>query len=271
MGASADTTWSDSCPHDRKRHSQGLTPGSPKHPAPVESSDKTGCEPADRVVTARHPNHLWHVDLTVVPTSAGRWVPWFPFSVRQVWPFVWHVAFVVDHFSRAVIGFAVFRKEPTAEETVSVKAAAVATAGKAPRHLVTDKGSQFTSKRFRQWCLAKGIRQRFGAVGKYGSIAVIERFIKSVKMECTRRIAIPMGLNDLREELTMYVRWFNQVRPHQTLDGQTPAEIYAARPLPHASRQGHNADLPAVALHVRRFKGRRHLPVIELTQLDHAA
>ncbi len=32
--------------------------------------------PSTRVVTARRPNHVWHVDLTAVPISAGFWAPW---------------------------------------------------------------------------------------------------------------------------------------------------------------------------------------------------
>jgi hypothetical protein len=31
-----------------------------------------------RVVTARQPNHLWHVDLTIVPTALGFWTSWVP-------------------------------------------------------------------------------------------------------------------------------------------------------------------------------------------------
>jgi transcriptional regulator with XRE-family HTH domain len=31
--------------------------------------------PNTRVVTAKHPNHVWHVDLTTVPTSVGIWAP----------------------------------------------------------------------------------------------------------------------------------------------------------------------------------------------------
>ena len=30
-----------------------------------------GAAPSTRVVTADRPNHVWHVDLTAVPTSAG--------------------------------------------------------------------------------------------------------------------------------------------------------------------------------------------------------
>jgi transposase InsO family protein len=66
-----------------------------------------------RVVTARHPNGVWHVDLTTVPTGTGFWAPWIPFALPQSWPFCWWVAVVIDHFSRAVVGFAVFRDHST--------------------------------------------------------------------------------------------------------------------------------------------------------------
>lgn len=39
--------------------------------------------PLTRVVTAKGPNHVWHIDLTAVPTSAGFWVSWLPFSLPQ--------------------------------------------------------------------------------------------------------------------------------------------------------------------------------------------
>jgi transposase InsO family protein len=63
--------------------------------------------------------------------------------------------------------------------------------GAAPRHLITDHGSQFTDEAFGRWCARRRIRQRFGAVGKYGSIDVVERFIGSMKNECTRRLLVP--------------------------------------------------------------------------------
>ena len=36
---------------------------------------------ASRIVTAKYPNHVWHVDLTVVPTGVGFWCSWFPFAL----------------------------------------------------------------------------------------------------------------------------------------------------------------------------------------------
>jgi len=31
--------------------------------------------PCTGIVTAKRPNHVWHVDLTAVPTSVGFWAP----------------------------------------------------------------------------------------------------------------------------------------------------------------------------------------------------
>ena len=68
---------------------------------------------APRVVTARKSNYLWHVDLTTVPTALGFWTSWVPFALPQVWPFCWWLAVAVDHFSRRVMGFAVYRALPS--------------------------------------------------------------------------------------------------------------------------------------------------------------
>ncbi len=69
-----------------------------------------------RRVVARYPGHTWHVDLTTVPTRAGFWVPWFPFSLPQRWPFCWWVAVAVDQVSRTLVGFAIFDHSPTVTE-----------------------------------------------------------------------------------------------------------------------------------------------------------
>jgi hypothetical protein len=75
-------------------------------PVPEEAATLEVIEP--RVVTARRPGDVWHVDLTTVPTGSGFWVPWVPFTLPQSWPFCWWVAVVLDHFSRVLVGFALF-------------------------------------------------------------------------------------------------------------------------------------------------------------------
>ena len=56
-----------------------------------------------RVLTARYPNHVWHVDLTTVPTALGFWIPWVPFAKPQMWPFCWWVALAVWTPSRSEV------------------------------------------------------------------------------------------------------------------------------------------------------------------------
>ena len=85
--------------------------------------------------------------------------------------------------------------------------------GSKPRHVMTDKGGQFFCKEYKAWCRDRGIRLRFGAVGKQGSVAVIERFFRSMKEECTRQIRVPFGLGAMPRELASYVIWHNEHRP----------------------------------------------------------
>ncbi len=46
-------------------------------------------KPNSPVVTAKRPNHVWHVDLTVVPILRGAWAAWLPGALPQCLPFCW--------------------------------------------------------------------------------------------------------------------------------------------------------------------------------------
>jgi transposase InsO family protein len=236
-----------------------------------------------RVVTARRPGDVWHIDLTTVPTGTGFWVPWIPFALPQSWPFCWWVAVVIDHLSRAVLGFAVFRDRPTSGDIQRFLDRAIRCNAGPPRYVITDKGRQFWCGSFKRWCHRRDIRPRFGAVGKQGSIAIVERFIRSIKNECTRHILIPLQLDAMRRELGCYATWYNEHRPGQALGGQTPWEVYTGvRPANSERRFEPRRDWPtespcaspqtairgergvSLSLVVGYMEGRRHLPVVEL-------
>jgi len=235
-----------------------------------------------RAVTARKPNDLWHVDLTTVPTTLGFWTSWSPFALPQVWPFCWWLAVAVDHSSRRIMGFAVFPRQPSSAFVRRFLGSLFRS--HQPQHLVSDQGSQFTATEFKRWCHRRGVRQRFGAIGKYGSLAVIERCIRTIKHECTRRlITVPYRLAAMQQELALYCFWYNGHRAHTRLGAATPDEVYhhrrpAARgqrfePRPRWPRRSPCASpqtlirgQPGVALHlaVRFHGGRRHFPTITL-------
>ena len=83
-------------------------------PSPFIRENQGGDGPTSkpRVVTAKRPNHVWHIDLTVVPTSGGFWAAWSPFALPQCWPFGWWVVVIVDHFSRRIMGTAMLCRNP---------------------------------------------------------------------------------------------------------------------------------------------------------------
>ena len=151
---------------------------------------------SSQAIVAKRPDHVWHVDLTTVPISAGFWASWLPFSLPQQWPFCWWVGVVLDHYSRRVMRITAFKGPPTSEAIQNLLDGAIEEVETAPKYLISDKGRQFWCPEFKDWCERKDITPRFGAVGKKGSIAVIERFIRSLKRECLRVILVPLSEMD---------------------------------------------------------------------------
>jgi transposase InsO family protein len=114
-----------------------------KEPEPMPEETATLEVDETRVVTARHPGDVWHIDLTTVPTGSGFWVPWIPFAQPQSWPFCWWVGVVVDHFSRAVVGFALFPDRPASRDVQGLLGRAIRHMGSPPRYIISDKGREF--------------------------------------------------------------------------------------------------------------------------------
>jgi transposase InsO family protein len=146
----------------------------PQRPRPT-----TVIQAAGRSVQAARPNDVWHLDLTTVPTSLGFWTSWLPFALPQRWPFCWWAAVAVDHFSRRIMGLAVHAQQPTSAAVRAFLGHTICKTGAEPKYFITDQGKQFVSAAFRRWCHRRGIRQRFWAIGRYGSLAVVERFIRT--------------------------------------------------------------------------------------------
>jgi len=124
-------------------------------PVPSEHQSRT------RVVTAKRPNHVWHIDLTTVPTQTGFWCAWLPLAFPQSWPFCWWIAVVLDHYSRRVMAFAIFRSAPKSVDVRTFLGRAVHAAGTFPKYLISDKGPQFWPTRaYRHWCSPERNQER---------------------------------------------------------------------------------------------------------------
>ncbi|MGH7145530.1 MAG: DDE-type integrase/transposase/recombinase [Planctomycetota bacterium] len=253
--------------------------------AEVDAQEAAAAKPI-RKLKSKYPDHIWNIDLTVVPTLAGFWLPIVPFALLQRWPFCWWVAVAKDHYSRRVMHVEAYKTEPTARRMGTFLKEAVKKTGRAPKHLITDQGVQFKSTVFAKVCFVLGVLQRFGAVDKHGSIARIERFMRSLKTECTRTLQIPLTRRRMLAELLFYRDWFNHHRPHQGMQSRTPDEKYR-RIRPRATyprfepRQqwppGSPCAVPKASvrgecgvrftMEVSCFQGRKHLPIVTLKRV----
>ena len=261
--------------------------GEPPGPAaPTKQPDESLSSAKPRTVIANYPNHVWGVDTTAVSTSAGFWTSWLPFSLPQSWPFCFWVAVVIDHYSRHSLGLAAFKKRPTADQVCIVLDEAARRAGRAPKYTVSDQGSEF-GEDYLDWCDDHEVRARFGAVGRHGSIAVEERFIRTLKDEGLAHEMVPLRHSVFCSSLARFESWYNEVRPHSSIGDATPDERFHRRrpanrrqrfePRPGYPAKGACAEPRVLArakigarldLVATPFRGARHLAQVEIRRAN---
>ena len=94
----------------------------------------------------------------------------------------------------------------------------------------TDQGAQFTGEVFHELLRQNGIRISLDGKGRYSDNLFIEGLWRSVKYEVVYRKAYQDG-RDARVGIGDYFRFYNTERPYQTLDYQTPAEVFTSIPV----------------------------------------
>ncbi len=89
----------------------------------------------------------------------------------------------------------------------------------------SDQGSQFTSNRFTQCLLEFNIKISMDGRGRCYDNIFIERLWRSLKYELIYIKEFYDGKH-LNEEVKKWFYWYNQSRPHQALNYQTPVQVY---------------------------------------------
>lgn len=111
-----------------------------------------------------------------------------------------------------------------------------------PQQLLTDNGRVFTGRfnhppvevLFDRICRDNGIEHLLTAPRSPTTTGKIERFHRTMRVEFdTRRVFA--SLRAAQQALDEWVRYYNTERPHQSLDGATPAERFAAATEPAAA------------------------------------
>jgi transposase InsO family protein len=106
------------------------------------------------------------------------------------------------------MGIATFSQQPTFAAVRAFLGRTIQAVGDEPKYLICDRGSQFDNDGFRNWCDDTNIQPRYGAVGRHGSIAVVERFILTLKTYLLGWSAIVLlWRQEFRRELTSFLDW----------------------------------------------------------------
>jgi len=182
-----------------------------KSPESSAKSFKTAEEQA-RSIPAWYPNHVWSIDTTEV-------LYW------GIWPI--QVCVVIDHFSRKVVCVAPLEGRNAGWINNALESA-IEKHG-APKHIISDQAGVFIGGVFAELLDRWHVKPRLGAIGKHGSIAVTERVIKTLKYEWLKHVAIVKGFDHLVLLCSEFQTWYNSWRPHMTLNGLRPDDVYYRR------------------------------------------
>jgi putative transposase len=178
-------------------------------------SDPNATRPADLVerdFTASRPDELWVCDFTRL----------------RCWDGVLYFAFVIDVFSRRVVGW---QLATHMRDTLVIDALRMALGQRragADVVLVvhSDAGSQYTSYDHVQVLDDHDVVQSIGTVGDALDNAMAESFVDSFKTELIRDRVWPTRTG-LEFAIVEYLGWFNNDRLHSSLGDIPPAEFEA--------------------------------------------
>ena len=153
------------------------------------------------------PNHVWAMDITYIPMRKG---------------FV-YLAAVIDWTTRRVLSWKL-SNSLTTDFCIEAVEDAIDRHGK-PEIFNTDQGCQFTSNEFVGLLQGHGIQVSMDGKGRWVDNVFVERLWKSVKYEEVYLHAYD-SVAEARQGLQRYFKFYNERRPHSSLDGKTPDSVY---------------------------------------------
>lgn len=187
-----------------------------RHSIRTTLPDTASERPADLVARqfrAVGPHRLWVADLTYVKTHSG-WV---------------YVAFIVDVFSRFVVGWQASRSLRTDLALDALEMALWARRAGRSHGLIhhSDRGVQYLAVRYSERLAEAGVVASIGSRGDSYDNALAESFNGLYKAELIRHEGPWQGLNDVEFATLAYVDWYNHHRLHGELGMVPPAEFEA--------------------------------------------
>jgi putative transposase len=178
-------------------------------------ADENALRPPDlvnREFVATRPNQLWVADITYVATWAG-------FA---------YVAFVVDVFSRRIVGWRVSSSLRSDLALDALEQALHARPDAVGAIVHSDRGTQYTSIRYTERLAAAGLERSVGSVGDSYDNALAESINGLYKTEVIYRRGPWRTIDAVEYATLVWVDWFNNRRLLEPLGYVPPAEFEEA-------------------------------------------
>ena len=153
-------------------------------------------------------NLIWAIDLTGKTDAHGK---------------LHSLLGIIDHGSRALLHLQALH-DKTSRTLIASIVRVIRAYGK-PGIIRTDNEAVFTSKEFRLGLERLGIRHQRTTPGCPWQNGRIERLFGTLKQKLDQwQVA---GIAQLNRDLDTFRYWYNHIRPHQNLNGKTPAEAWS--------------------------------------------
>ncbi|GAC1663338.1 MAG: IS3 family transposase [Candidatus Dormibacteraceae bacterium] len=164
----------------------------------------------NRDFSASAPNELWVAD----------------FSYLRCWEGVVFFSFVIDVFSRKVVGWQ-FAKHMRTTLVLDALRMALSTRERVEEvRLIhhSDRGSQYVSGDYTQTLTDHDVLASVGSTGDAYDNSMAESFVDSFKTELIAD-RVWRTRSQLELAIVEYIAWFNDTRLHENLDDRPPREI----------------------------------------------
>jgi putative transposase len=159
-----------------------------------------------RGVSIDRVDQVWSTDITYIRLNSS---------------FIYLVA-VIDWFSRYVLSY---EFSTTLDKAFCINALQNALEVATPKIFNTDQGAQFTSDTFTGILKDAGVKISMDGRGRALDNIFVERLWRTVKYECVY-LHNYETVREAIQNIGEYFDFYNNERPHQSLDYQTPAEVY---------------------------------------------
>jgi transposase InsO family protein len=155
-------------------------------------------------------NKAWVTDITT-----------YIYTINNGWCYL---SSIIDLYTRKVIAYVVDKSMTVDLVKKTLKKAVLAYKPKEGIILHSDRGSQYTSNDFKEYCEELKIKQSFSKKGDPYDNIIIEAFHSTIKNEFIYRIKRLNNLEELKIAIFKYITFYNRKRLHSSLSYHTPDE-----------------------------------------------